>query len=207
MTDDSATGVHPFEDEIRAYEEADRYDPPPEGAILFVGSSSVRMWESLERDFAPIPVLNRGFGGSQIEDSTHFAPRIVFPYRPSMIVLYAGDNDLASGKSPGEVFEDYRAFVRTVRRRLPETPVAFVSIKPSPSRRGLMGEQRAANALVREYAGSEPGLSYLDVFTPMLGPGGDLRPELYIEDELHMSPAGYAIWSAVIGPRLVMPGG
>lgn len=192
----------PFEAEIRAYEEADRKAPPPDGAVLFIGSSSIRMWETLEEDFPCLPVLNRGFGGSEIEDSIRFIDRIVATYRPRQIVLYAGDNDLANGKTPERVFEDYRRFVREVRRRLPEARIAFIAIKPSPSRWHLVSQIRAANEKIRCYAKADKKLDYIDVFTPMLGADGKPRPELYADDRLHLSKDGYALWKSVTAPYL-----
>ena len=191
-----------WEAEIRAYEEADRRSPPPPGGVLFMGSSSIRMWETLAEDFPGVPALNRGFGGSQIVDSTYFADRIVTPYRPRMIVLYAGDTDLAAGKSPEQVFRDFRQFVETVRKQLPEARIAFLSIKPSPSRRHLIPEVRAANEAIRRFTESDPRLDYIDVFTPMLGEDGEPRAGLYAADKLHLSPAGYAVWKAAVAPYL-----
>lgn len=168
--------------------------------MLFVGSSSIRLWSALEADFPSVDVLQRGFGGSELSDVVHYAPRIVLPYQPRLIVLYAGDNDLAAGKSPAAVFRDYQAFVALVRRALPETRIAFIAIKPSGARWALVEQMRAANALVRRYAATDPRLLYVDVFTPMLGPDGMPREELFVADRLHMNARGYALWCDLLVP-------
>lgn len=175
--------------------------PPAPGAVLFVGSSSIRLWETLARDLPGVRALNRGFGGSTLADAVHFAPRIVVPARPRLVVLYAGDNDLAEGATPAQVLADVRRFVELVRRELPGTGVVYVAVKPSPARWALAEQMREANRLVREYAQASAGaVRFADVFTPMLGADGRPRPELYVEDGLHMSPAGYAIWRDVLAP-------
>ena len=191
-----------FESEIRAFEAADHKHPPPPDAVLFVGSSSIRLWDTLAKDFPDVPVINRGFGGSQIADSTHYADRIVIPYHPRRIVLYAGDNDIAAGKSPAQVRDDFRAFVEKVRASLTDVPISFISIKPSLARWPLIDKIREANRLVQQLAGEEKGVEYVDVFTPMLGPDGKPRPELFRKDGLHMNRKGYQLWTSVIAPRI-----
>jgi lysophospholipase L1-like esterase len=192
----------PWEPEIRRFEELDRQSPPKPGGILFIGSSSIRMWTGLADDFPSKQVINRGFGGSEIADATRFAGRIVTPYKPRMIVLYAGDNDLAEGRSPAQVLADFQAFVERVRQDLPAVKIAFVSIKPSLARRHLLDRMREANAAVRRYAASQKGVAFIDVFTPMLTKDGELRPELYQEDGLHLDRRGYDLWRSVIAPYL-----
>jgi lysophospholipase L1-like esterase len=189
-----------WETEIAQFEAADRISPPAKGGVVFVGSSSIRMWPDLKTSFPGVNVLQRGFGGSELSDVNAFAPRIVLPYKPRLIVLYAGDNDLAEGNSPEEVFMRYKTFVSLVRRSLPETRIAFVSIKPSGSRWHLADKMRKANELVREYTATDRRLLYVDVFTPMLGPGGVPRPDLFQADSLHMNSKGYAIWRARLDP-------
>lgn len=191
-----------WEPEIRKFEESDRQAPPKPGAVVFVGSSSIRLWENLARDFPSDYVLNRGFGGSQIPDSTHFAGRIVTRYKPRMVVLYAGDNDLAAGRTPDQVLADFDAFVKRIRQDLPEVPIAFIAIKPSPARVKLLEQARVANEKVRDYAKRQKGVAYIDVFTPMLGSDGTPRGELFVEDGLHMNRSGYEIWKRVTAPYL-----
>jgi lysophospholipase L1-like esterase len=194
-----ATAVS-FEPEIQAFEAADRQIPPAPGGIVFVGSSSVRLWPNLVGDFPDSPVLNRGFGGSTLPDVIYFAPRIVLPYRPRLVVLYAGDNDLAAGRTPEQVAADYRTFVRLVRDALPATRVVFVSIKPSPSRWAIHEQIERANALVARAVGRDTLATFVDVYTPMLGASGYPRPELYQADSLHMTAAGYALWRTRLTP-------
>jgi len=199
-------GPKRWEPQIRAFEAEDERNPPPSGGVLFIGSSSIRGWD-LDRWFSDLPAINRGFGGSQIEDSTHYADRIAFPHRPEVIVLYAGDNDIAAGKSPGEVFEDYKAFVRKVRTELAETRIIFIAIKPSlpdtPAGRWHLAPQMGlANAMVRSYAARRDGLQYADIFTPMLNDDGRPRPELFAEDGLHLSDEGYALWTELLRPQI-----
>lgn len=189
-----------FGDEITAFEMADSLDPQPPGGTLFVGSSTIRLWEGLDDSFPGVHVIPRGFGGSQLDDVLHYAPRIVIRYRPRLIVLYAGDNDLAAGRSPTEIFRDYQAFVELVWQTLPTTRIAFISIKPSGSRWALVGRMRETNAMIRRYAASDPRLLYVDIFNPMLGPDGRPREELFTADRLHMNERGYALWRGILRP-------
>ncbi|MFA6029137.1 MAG: SGNH/GDSL hydrolase family protein [Elusimicrobiota bacterium] len=197
-----APAPSPFEPEIAAMEAADKAHPPEKGAVMFLGSSSIRLWTTLAEDFKGVPVVNRGFGGSQVADSTRFAERIVIPYRPSRIVFYAGDNDIASGRTPAQVLSDFKALVKKLRKALPGIRIAFVAIKPCPARWSFLAQVQEANALVAAYAKTAKGLEYFDVFTPMLGADGQPLPGLYAADGLHLSPEGYRLWTRVIAPRL-----
>jgi lysophospholipase L1-like esterase len=191
-----------WEPEFAQFEAQDSANPPRPGSIVFVGSSSIRMWTTLDRDFAGVPVVNRGFGGSEAGDVAQFAERIVVPYKPPVVVFYAGDNDLAAGKTPAQVLAAFQSFVATIHRDLPGTRVVFVSIKPSLARWAIVDKMRAANQLVRDYVRTDEKLAYVDVFTPMLDASGQPRRELYLEDGLHMTPAGYAIWRDLIAPAV-----
>jgi lysophospholipase L1-like esterase len=188
-----------WEQDMRRFEAADALSPPPRGAVLFIGSSSIRFWETLAQDFPHLPVINRGFGGSELRDSTWYASRIIVPYAPRQILLYAGDNDLNAGRTPAQLRDDFRAFVQRVRRDLPDTRIAYISTKPSPSRAGLLPAQQEANALVQAEA-KRLGVDYIDIFTPMLDATGQPDETLFIEDRLHMNAAGYAIWKRAIAP-------
>ena len=192
-----------WEHEIAAFEAADKTNPPPAGAILFIGSSSIRLWKNLAEDFKGFPVINRGFGGSQMADSVFYADRIVLPYRPRQIVVYAGDNDLAAGKTAGAVLSDFQAFATTVHRALPETRICYLSIKPSPARWKLVEQMRKTNRLIAEYARANQGLTFIDVFTLMLGEDGQPRPELFAADKLHLNETGYRLWSSTLRPYLL----
>ena len=190
-----------WEKEIAAFEAADQKQPPVKGDILFVGSSSIRMWD-VKRSFPELPVVNRGFGGSQIEDSTHFAERIIGTHEPRAIVFYAGDNDIASGKSAETVAGDFEKFVAKVRGKRPETQILFIAIKPSPSRWKHIESQRTANQKIREFCERGERLTYIDIAPPMLGKDGQPREELFLKDRLHMTPAGYAVWNEQLRPHL-----
>ncbi|HEX8384653.1 MAG TPA: SGNH/GDSL hydrolase family protein [Rubricoccaceae bacterium] len=191
-----------FAAEIARFEADDRASPPAPGGVLFLGSSSFRLWPDFASDFPDVPVLNRAFGGATFPDVLYYAPRIVLPARPRLIVLYVGDNDLGSGRTPEQVAADYASFVAFVRRALPQTQVAYVSIKPSPSRWAIADAMREANARIAEQVARDGYGTYIDVFTPMLRPDGRPDPALYLADSLHMTPAGYAIWRAEIAPVL-----
>jgi lysophospholipase L1-like esterase len=191
-----------WEPDIVSFETADRTNPPRAGTVVFVGSSSIRMWETLAGDFPGLPVLNRGFGGSELSDVVQFADRIVVPYKPRVVVLYAGDNDLAAGKTPAQVFTEFQSFVSLIHQELPNTRVAFVAIKPSIARVNIIDQMRAANQLIRDYIRTDSRLVYVDVFTPMVDASGQPRRELFLEDGLHMNARGYAIWRDLIDPIL-----
>lgn len=192
-----------FEAEITKFDEMDRVMPPPAGAVVFTGSSSIRLWTSMTEDFPGVTTLNRGFGGSVIEDAIRYVDRVVLRYNPSQVVFYSGDNDLNGGKSPADVLADYKRFVAVVHARQPAARIVIISIKPSPARWALADKMRETNRLVEEMAAADARrLAFVDVFTPMLGPDGKPRPELYVEDGLHMTRAGYAIWRAALAPVL-----
>jgi lysophospholipase L1-like esterase len=191
-----------WEADIQQFERADRKAPPAPGGVLFVGSSSIRMWESLAEDFPGVPVLNRGFGGSELADVLLYVERIVIPYRPRRVVVYAGENDLAAGKEPERVVAEFRALVARIHAELPDTRIGFVSIKPSPSRWHLAPAMRRANAAVRDLTAGDPRLFYVDVFSAMLDADGRPREEIFLDDRLHMNARGYEIWRVAIRPHL-----
>jgi lysophospholipase L1-like esterase len=194
----AAPSPNTFEPEIRAFEAADRTKPPAPGAVVFVGSSSIKNWSNVAADFPGVPVLNRGFGGSTLADVVHYEDRIVLRYRPHLVVLYAGDNDLAQGRTPGQVVGDYRVFVARLRSALPAARLAYISIKPSPSRRQFMSLAREANTRIQAEITRDSLATYVDTFTPMLNSAGQPRPELFIADSLHMSRAGYLLWRSLL---------
>lgn len=191
-----------FEPEIAAFEHTDSLTAPPPHPVLFVGSSSIRMWCTLERDFPSLEVLNRGFGGSESSDAIHYADRVIVRYHPRAVVLYEGDNDLAAGKAPARVAADLDTLVGLIHRRVPGAPIYFLAIKPSPSRAKLLPAMRATNALVRRAAARDSLLTYVDVFTPMLDRRGRPRAGLFGADALHMNSAGYALWRSTLLPYL-----
>jgi lysophospholipase L1-like esterase len=175
---------------------------PSPGGIVFVGSSSIVKWTTLTTDFPGLPVVNRGFGGSQIADSTYYAGRIVLPYKPRTVVFYAGDNDIAAHHTTAQVVGDFQTFAVKIREALPETKLLFLAIKPSPSRARFEPQMVAANAAIEQWIRGQRNVAFVDVHTPMLGSDGKPRPELYGPDKLHMTAEGYRLWTKVLAPYL-----
>jgi len=188
-----------WEKTIGQFEEWDSRNSYPADAVLFVGSSSIRMWRTRE-SFSDLPVINRGFGGSQISDVNYFIARIVLKYRPRVIVFYAGDNDVAAGKSAERVFEDYRKFVEVVRERLPSTVIIYIGIKPSGSRWALWPLMAEANAMIRDLCAKDRMLLYFDSATPLLDAEGRPDAKLFLDDQLHLNSEGYKIWTRLLRP-------
>lgn len=197
-----APPANKFEKEILAYEEADKQNPPPKGAILFTGASSIRLWKTLAQDFSGLQVINRGFGGSQLSDSIHFADRISIHYAPKTIVIQAGGNDINAGKTPEQVLADFKTYVEKVRAALPDVKIIFLNLGPSPKRWEQRDAQQKANQLVRDYAASAKNLAYVDLWPSSIGADGLPKPELYVEDKLHPSAASYAIRTQLLRPLL-----
>ncbi len=190
-----------FEKEILAFEKWDHQNAVPQNGVLFVGSSTVRLWQTAT-DFPGLPVINRGFGGSTIADANRFAERIVIKYKPAVIVFYSGDNDIASGKSPQKVFENFLMFFKLVREKLPETRIVVLSVKPSVARWKKWPQAQEVNALLQGLAKEEDHLTYIDISPPMLGPDGQPRPDIFREDGLHMNAKGYELWNGILTPVL-----
>jgi len=191
-----------YEKEITAFEQSDRTSPPPRHALLFTGSSTIRGWKSLAKDFPGFQVINRGFGGSEIEDVIHFAPRIIFPYAPRAIYLRCGGNDLWRGKSVERVFGDFKEFVATVREKLPDTEIVFVSLSPSIARWKQADKEKAVNTLVAEFIRGKAHLRYIETYDMVLGPDGQPRAELFVADKLHFNAEGYKLLAARVAPDL-----
>jgi lysophospholipase L1-like esterase len=187
--------------DIAAIEKRLAANPPKPGGVFFVGSSSIVKWD-LKKSFPGAGYVNVGFGGSVIADSTHFAPRILIPYKPGTVVFYAGDNDIGRGGKPERVLADFKEFVAAAQRGNPDCRVLFVAIKPSIARWKQFEAQKKANALVKAYCESHKGLAFIDVVPLMLRPDGTPNPELFVKDGLHMSEKGYAIWNAEIRKAL-----
>ena len=195
-----------WQGELNAFAQADREHPPAKDGVLFVGSSTIRMWPDIARDFQDQPVvINRGFGGSTMEDSSLFARELVVRYGPRIVLVYAGDNDLAEGRSPMQVLESFARFANVVRSDLPDTRIAFISVKPSPSREKLMPQIRETNDAIAAYLRRLPNSDYIDVYTSMLDADGRPRPELFRADQLHMNDQGYRLWQSLIASHLPDP--
>ena len=190
-----------FASEIHAFEAWDAKNSTPAHAILFVGSSTIRMWTTAER-FSNLPIINRGFGGSEISDVNHYIQETTLKYRADVIVFYAGDNDINDKKTPTQVLGDFQSFVKRVLAAKPDTEILFISIKPSTLRWALWPEMRDANALIQKYCESTPHLHYVDTVPPMFGADGKPRAELLASDGLHLSPAGYDIWTDIVSKAI-----
>jgi len=188
--------------DIEAFTAADAVNPPARGGVVFVGSSSIRLWSTLADDFPKVSVINRGFGGSEMADSVFYADRIVIPYQPRLVVVYAGENDLNAGKSPETVLADFRAFRAKVHAALPATRIIYLSCKESPSRAKVRPQVVAANRLIAADCATDARCTFVDVATPLNDAAGGYRPELFKDDQLHLNPAGYAIWTKVLAPYL-----
>lgn len=187
---------------IAEYERADRIHPPQPGVIVFTGSSSIRLWTTLQEDMKPLDVINRGFGGSTIAQVNRFAARVVLPRKPRAVVLYAGDNDLYIWrKSPEAVLEDFKRFVNIVHTQLPDTWIYYISIKPAP--KGNWATFSKANGMIESYIRSETRVQFINVSSAMLDSQGHLRPGFYGADPMHMNASGYVLWTSIIKPILI----
>jgi len=187
--------------EIAAFAAEDAARPFAPGGIVFVGSSSIRLWD-LASAFPGRRLLNRGFGGTQILDSVRHVERLVLRHEPATVVFYAGDNDLSAGRTPEQVLADFEAFVAPVQAALPATRIAFIGIKPSLARWAIVDKVREANRLVRARCDRDDRLGFVDVDGPMIGWDGKPRPDLFVKDGLHLSPKGYALWNVLVAPFL-----
>jgi lysophospholipase L1-like esterase len=182
---------NPFEPEIEALQ-AKLVDPPPR-PIVFYGSSSIRLWKTLSQDLPDYAVLNCGFGGSRLTDCLYFAPRVVTPLKPSAVIIYAGDNDLATGAAPEQVFDAFRQLFFALRTTSPELPIAFVSVKPCPARFKYIHSIERFNQLVDDFLGTQSNADYIDIFSDLLGPDHQPIVSLFRSDQIHLSQAGYQI--------------
>jgi lysophospholipase L1-like esterase len=191
-----------WEKEIAAFEAADRNQAPPKGGILFIGSSTIRLWKTLAQDFPDHKVINRGFGGSEIADSTHFAERVIFPYEPKQVFLRAGGNDIHNGRLPEEVAADFAEFVQVVHSRLPKTEVVYIAVSPAPSRWGENDKYRALNKRIRKIALHSPRVTYIDSYDMSLTSEGRARPDLFVADQLHFNAEGYKLLAERVRPYL-----
>lgn len=191
-----------WEQEIRAYEASDRTNPPPKHCLLFTGSSTIRKWTTLAQDYPGQPVVNRGVGGSEVVDITHFADRIVFPYEPKMIFFRCGGNDIADGKSVEQVFADFKEFVAVVQAKLPETEIVFISWSPTIARLKQRDKEQEYNRLVKDFVKQNPHLQYCEMADVPLDKKGNVRPELFQSDKLHFNGAGNKLMAERVRPFL-----
>lgn len=195
----------PFHADIQHFKTQDSIHFPPKNAILFIGSSSFTKWTDVQSYFPGYTIINRGFGGSSLPDLIRYAEDIIFPYTPRQVVIYCGDNDLAASDtvSAQTVWNRFQLLFVLIRKKLPATSIAFVSIKPSPSRQRLMPKMREANLLIKKYLEQKKNTAFIDVYHKMLDKEGTPMRNIFLEDELHMNAKGYAIWQKVIQPYLL----
>jgi lysophospholipase L1-like esterase len=194
-----------WEADIARFEAQDSLSPPPAKAVVFVGSSSIRLWDTLVRDMAPIPVIRRGFGGARLNDVVHYAERLVNVYQPGAVVIFAGTNDMVPGrtKPPQQLLASYQQFVARVRADNPELPIYYIAITPSPRRWEVWPEAQAVNAAIENYSQANTGLFYIDTGPALMNAAGEPDSDNYMFDGLHQSDRGYRVWTSVIRPRLL----
>lgn len=196
---------HRFEKDIAAFEAQDQKSPPAQGAILFVGDSTYTKWKGIHEDLPEFTVINRGFGGSTMSDLLYFTDRVVLPYKPRLIVVQEGGNDLHGGRTPEQLLADMKAFVEKVQSGLPGTPILLCSTTPNPARWSEVETRKKANELVKEYAASQKNVTYVNLFDAFLGSDGKPREELFVEDHMHPSHAGYQLRVQILRPLLGKP--
>ncbi len=195
----------PFWSDIQNFKKQDSVAFPPKNAILFIGSSSFTNWKDVQDYFPGYTIINRGFGGSILLDQIRYTKDIIFPYQPKQIIIYCGENDLASSDTvtSAMVFERFKELFQIIREKINDVPVAYVSMKPSPSRRHLFSKMREGNQLIKDFLATQKNTAFIDVHGQMLNESGQPIPEIFLEDSLHMNAKGYAIWKKEIGPYLI----
>lgn len=194
---------YPFENEIKTFKHQDSIKMPAPGGDLFIGSSSIRLWDDLEKRFADKPIIKRGVGGSEISQLLKdFTPEILFPYQPAKVFVYAGENDIAAGKSAEDVFNNFEKLWTLIQEKLPKTKVYFLAIKPSNSRTKFIPEFDKANAKIASFLKNKSKGKYIDVATPILNPQGIPDSALFKNDQLHLNHKGYDLWEKKIKPYL-----
>ncbi len=194
-----------FEKAVRAYEVSDRTAPPPQGAILLAGDSQFYRWKTLHEDLPGYTIVNRGIDSLTTEDLVSFIDRLVLPYKPRLIVLHVGGNDVTRGKTPEQVLSAFRTFVRQVRAALPGVPIAFSSLTPGPGRWNQAAQRTQTNLLIKNYVATEPGLTFVDLWDAMLTPEGKPREDLWVEDRIHPNHDGYLLRVKIMKPILGSP--
>lgn len=194
----------PFWSDIQKFKKNDSTAFPGTGKILFIGSSSFTMWKDVQKDFPNHPIVNRGFGGSTLLDQIRYVNDVVFPYKPKQIVIYCGENDIAASDTvTGEIAASrFVKLFNLIRAKLPQTPIHYISMKPSPSRVLLLPKYIKGNDLIKKFLATKKNTGFIDVYKEMIDDEGKPRAELFLDDNLHMNKQGYAIWKNVIEPYL-----
>lgn len=191
-----------FEKDIAKFKEQDTLSPPPQKSVVFVGSSSIRQWNSLEFDFPKYSVIKRGFGGSHMCDALYYINDIVTPYKPRAVVIYEGDNDLSKKKSPDLILAQYKQFCRLIHEQYPSCPVLFIAVKASTARWDIKDNIIELNYLISDWSSEDQRIGFADVFYPMLNDRGEPDPKFLVEDGLHMTPLGYQLWTQIVTNEL-----
>jgi lysophospholipase L1-like esterase len=195
----------PFSSEIAAFKKQDSVSTPPRDVILFIGSSSFRLWKNIDSSFPDHTIINCGFGGSTLPDVIRYADDIIFPYQPKQIVIYCGENDFAADTSlnPSQVVKRFEELFTLIRSKFKKVPVVYVSMKPSPSRQHLMSKFNVANVMIKNFLKKKKKTAFVDVYKAMLKADGTPMTDIFLEDNLHMNAKGYAIWQKIIEPYLL----
>lgn len=193
-----------FASAIAEFQAADAANPPPKGAIVCTGSSSMRMWHPRIKDDLPgLTLLPRGFGGSHYTDLIYHLEALVFKYQPRALLLYEGDNDANYGKTPERIFQDFKFLAEQCRKQFPDLRLYIIGAKPSIARWAIAEQMQRSNAMIHDYCRANLGFTYIDVWSQLLDSDGQVRPELFMEDKLHLNSAGYDRWTAAIAPVLL----
>lgn len=195
-----------FEKKVQEYEAADKTNPPPQGAVLFAGDSQFYRWKTIREDLPGYTLINRGIDSFQFPDLIRYADRLVLPYRPRLIVLHVGGNDVHNGRTPAQLLADFQEFVEKVRARLPDVRIVYSSITPGPGRWDEAPQRVAANRAIQQYIATQQNLDFVDLWGAMLTPGGLPREDLWVEDRVHPNHAGYLIRVKLTQPLLGPPG-
>ena len=195
----------PFINEIKAFRRADSISMPPQNAILLIGSSSFTNWKDVAKYFPEHTIINRGFGGSSLPHMTMYAEDIIFKYNPKQIIIYCGENDLTGSPSitADTIFNRVKKLHQLIRSRYKKVPIAYISMKPSPSREKYLETMQKGNALIKAFMEQQKRSSYIDVYSSMLDANGKILTHIFLSDKLHMNAEGYKIWQGVIAPYLV----
>lgn len=195
----------PFYNDIQAFKKQDAQQAPPANGILLVGSSSFTRWKDVQEYFPTYPIINRGFGGSTLPDVIRYASDVILPYKPKQVLIYCGENDLASGDevTAETVVQRFKTLFGIIRQNLPSTTISFVSIKPSPVRAHIQPKVKAANKEIQAWLRTQKKAQFIDIYDAMLDDKKNMREELYVGDRLHMKPEGYTIWQKIITPYLM----
>lgn len=197
--------AQPFAREFAQFKREDSIKFPEANQILFIGSSSFTIWQDVQTYFPTKPIVNRGFGGSTLLDVIYYSDKVIFPYRPKQIVIYCGENDVASSDTVSSliVLERFKTLFNLIRNKIPDIPILFVSLKPSPARWTMKDRMIASNTLIKKYLRKQKKTKFLSVWKPMLSANGEPKKEIFLEDKLHMNAKGYAIWQELIAPLLL----